>query len=63
MNAQNMKKMLDEFNQVKQEENYLKRYGVSANKLREDMAFDSFKKQTIDKQVRASMSVKEKRLN
>jgi hypothetical protein len=63
MNAQNMKKMLDEFNQVKQEENYLKRYDVYANKLREDMAFDSFKKQTIDKQVRASMSVKEKRLN
>jgi hypothetical protein len=63
MNAQNMKKMLDEFNQAKQEENYLKRYDVSANKFREDMAFDSFKKQTIDKQVRASMSVNDKKLN
>lgn len=51
MNAQNMKKMLDDFNQIKIEENYLKRYDASAHKLKEDLAFDSFKKYTIDKHI------------
>ena len=49
MNAQNMRKMLDDFNQIKIEENYLRRFDASANKLREDMAFDNFKRHTIDK--------------
>ena len=54
MNAQNMKKMLDDFNQAKIEENYLRRYDASANKLKEDIAFNNFKKYTIEKHERAS---------
>jgi len=49
MNTTQTKELLRQHNEAKKEENYMRQYDVSANKFKEDVKFDNFKKHTVGK--------------
>ena len=49
MNAEETKRILNEFNEQRKETNFLRKYDHSANKYKEDVKSDNFKRHIIHK--------------
>lgn len=49
MNADETKRILNEFNEQRKETNFLRKYDHSANKYKEDIKSDNFKRHVIHK--------------
>ena len=50
-NASQARKLLNEHNEQRREENQLRHYGATANRYKEDVKFDNFKRHTVQRHV------------